>query len=166
MKTLIVAAALVAAAPAAAADFDFSYTTLGGPTTTGVIAATDLGGFFVIDHVTGFRGAEAITGYDFFDPSAQSFSYANGAVSDVDFSYSIGGSSYELTWPGSGSMFGTEFTNPFATDGSTTSLLVTSFTLSPVADGVPEPTAWALMIGGIAAAGGTLRRRQARLATA
>ena len=168
MNRLIAAvAALLFAGQAQAADFAFNYTVFDGTVASGTISATDFGGgFYGIDDITGTRGTQAITGYDFFDPTPQSFTYNGLTATDVDFSYYIGALSYELRWPGN--FFGTEFTDPFSTTDGTTSQLVTSFTLAPavVTPGVPEPTAWAMMLGGLGAVGSAVRRRRSAGATA
>jgi hypothetical protein len=160
MKKIIAAAALLIASVsnADAAVFDFSYTTLSGITTHGQVTATDLGGFFSVDDVTGNRNGAGITGYDFFDDTPQSFNYALGQVSDVDFSYYIGADNYEIRFPGNGNNFGTEFL--LGAPGFDTSLLVTSFSLTPAAPAVPEPATWALMIVGFGGVGLGMRHRR------
>ena len=160
MKKIIAAAALAIASvgTANAAVFDFSYTTLSGITTQGQVTATDLGGFYSVDDVTGVRNGAAITGYDFFDSTPQSFNFALGQVSNVDFSYYIGTDNYEIRFPGNGNNFGTEFL--LGAPGFDTSLLVTGFSLRPAAAAVPEPAAWALMIVGFGGIGFGMRYRR------
>ena len=88
MKQVILAAALSAAATggAQAATFNFSYTTQSGVTAQGVLEATDFGtGLFAVDDVTGTRGGVAITGYDFDDPTPQSFTYTGGPAEQRRF---------------------------------------------------------------------------------
>ena len=162
MMKVILAAALAAAAAggAQAATFNFSYTTVNGITAQGVLEATDFGtGLFAVDDVSGTRDGVAITAYDYDDPTPQSFTYTGGQPSNVDFSFYVGADNYEIRWPGGNSQFGTEFRTDAA--GGVSSLLVTSFTLTPASNGVPEPASWAMMIGGFALAGGAMRRRSA-----
>jgi hypothetical protein len=79
-------------------------------------------------------------------------------ASDVDFSYYVGADNYEIRWPGNGSSFGTEFLTDAS--GGVTSLLVTSFSLSPAATtAVPEPATWAMLMLGLGAIGIVMRRR-------
>lgn len=155
------AAAILATACASSASataLSFSYTTQSGIVAQGIVEATDLGGFYSVDNVTGTRDGAAITGYDFFDATPQSFTYAGGQASDVDFSYYVGADNYEIRWPGNGSSFGTEFSTDVS--GGVTSLLVTSFSLSPAATAaVPEPATWAMMMLGLGAIGTVMRRR-------
>ena len=47
-----------------------------------------------------------------------------------------------------------------------TSAAITSFTTSPIASGVPEPSTWAFMILGFGATGAAMRRRRVRMLTA
>lgn len=159
MKKIIAAAALAIASvnTANAAVFDFSYTTLSGITTQGKVTATDLGGFYSVDDVTGFRNGAAITGYDFFDATPQSFTFVNGQASNVDFSYYVGTDNYEIRFP-TGNGIGTEFL-PDST-GFYTSLTVGRFSLTPATAAVPEPATWALMIVGFAGIGFGMRRQR------
>lgn len=158
MKMLALVSVIALAVPSAAdaTEFNFSYNTLSGTAVSGVLSATDLGGFYSVDNVTGTRGGATITGYDFFDDSAQMFNYSNGYVSNVDFSYYVVDENYEIRFPGNG-FFGTEFLN------GSSSLLVTAFSLSPAlapTSAVPEPAIWSMMILGMALVGGVMRRRQ------
>ena len=164
MKKIVAAAVLAIASvsTAQAAVFDFSYTTINGINAQGKVTATDYLGFgnFSVDNVTGFRNGAAITGYDFFDPTLQSFTFLNGQASDVDFSYYVGADNYEITFPGGGSgNVGYEYL-PDST-GLYTSLTVTKFSLTPAAaDAVPEPATWALMLVGFGGVGFAMRHRR------
>lgn len=163
IKRLLLATMLAVtwAGAASAASFDFSYSVLPGEgldpiKAAGIIDATDYGGFYAVDNVAGTRGGKAITAYDYFDPTPQSFEYAGGYVSDVDFSYYVGAINYEVRFAGSG--YGTEFAD------ASSSALVTSFTLAPhvASAAVPEPGAWALAVGGLMLVGGALREGRGR----
>lgn len=160
MKKVVAALALSIASigTADAAVFNFSYTTINGITAQGTVDATDLGGFYTVDDVTGTRNSTPITAYDFFDPTPQSFNFSNGKASNVDFSYYVGADNFEIRFPGGNNNFGTEFRTDAA--GDVTSLLVTQFSLTPQAAAVPEPASWGLMLVGFGAVGAALRSRR------
>lgn len=163
-KHLILAAAIlgIAAAPASAAQFSFSFTTnqqlFGGPVTgSGVFTTSDtamtVGGqtAFAITSITGTVNGSAIvaptaasygnyftTGPTFLDGSGVRFSTAAG--NDVAFFNQSNNGLYRV--------------NTFS-PGSSSYVSATSARLAAV----PEPAAWALMLLGFGGIGFALRRR-------
>ena len=153
-----------AAAPAAAAQYNFTFATstplFGGAVNgSGVFTtsniATMVGGqtAFAITSITGMVNGSAIvaptaasygnyftTGPTFLDGSGLRFFTAAG--NDIRFFYQDTVSQYRV--------------NTFS-PGSSSYVTVTT---SPVAAAVPEPATWAMMIGGFGAVGGAMRYRR------
>lgn len=169
----IAALAVLAPASASAAQFDFTFDTtstlFGGPDQTirGTFTTSDT----LVDRfgqtalaITGIEGTingVAIsglfdapgnptyyyftTGPTFLDGSGVRFNA--GAFQNIAFFHQDGAPADEYRVNGNGtiSAFGTATSTPVATGA------------------VPEPATWAMMIGGIGAAGGALRRRKANV---
>lgn len=161
----IMSLALAAAAPAAAAQYAFSFTPsqslLGTPVSgSGIFTTSDMaitvGGqtAFAITSITGSVGGSAIvaptiasygnyftTGPYFLDGSGVNFSTASGRL--VSFFNQSNNGLYRVNTQSPGSSF-------YVTAAS-----------AVVPGAVPEPSAWAMMIGGFALVGATMRRRGA-----
>ncbi len=134
-------------------------------------------GGFGIDASTAFApqgGSDVTTGYT--GPA----SFADGSTS-IDFTFSDFGVGESFVWlidvdqPGTATVFGNELIGSTAYadfsnglrglgtfvgvdgDANAAQFVITTFTPSP---GVPEPAAWAMMLGGFGLVGAAMRRRK------
>lgn len=163
VKSLLLSMALLAASPASAATYMFSYTTFDGISASGTFVTEDtqsFGGYLVTD-VTGARQGDAITGYDFFADSDQLlFPSGPRYVDGSGITYEIGDYSYNIY--DSGGLY-QEFVYLTADGGGGPGIghTISSFTVTPAAPAVPEPATWAMMVAGFGFVGSVLRRRAA-----
>ena len=111
--------------------------------TTGTLTNTNNGNMFSLAGPTTFAGADNVLFAD-SDPKLSfdgtSFLVSNGL--SVNLYYSAANNAYRL----------------FTSDSQF--IPVTNFTLTAVGGGVPEPAAWALLIGGFGFVGGAMRQRR------
>jgi hypothetical protein len=167
-KALSIMAAVIGlgavAAPASAAQYVFTFATstplFGGAvngngvfTTSDV--ATTVGGqtAFAITSITG-----SVNGSNIVAPTAASYgNYFTTGSTFLDGSglrfFTAAGNDIRLFYQDTVSQYRVNTFSP----GSSSYVTVTT---SPVATAVPEPATWAMMIGGFAAIGGTLRNRR------
>ena len=159
--------ALVVASAAQASDYSFSFSAAGGSsgdiTATGVIDLANTpksDGSYLATRITGSVNGVGITGLStyaaadndvstrapYFDLSGLSFSTAT-----------IGDFNVYSTGSGDVALRSTIDPVGYPSNGSP----VTTISLTPVS-GAPEPSAWALMLGGVGVLGGLLRVAQAR----
>ena len=165
LKTLVIlgAAAIAAlgAVAAPAATFNFSFTApvmqWGTPGDTylgsGQLFADDLGaGLF---DVTGASGSSTIQGWEQYvyniDGGAGQLTLGAGGYT-ADGLMLFGDGFYGFSLNPGGSSYAIQLGEVGAPEGT--------LTITPAIAAVPEPTTWAMMIGGFGLAGATLRRRK------
>ena len=177
IKTMLlgaVAAATLAAAPAAAATYLFTYTSTGAAPFTAVghlttAATMNAAGTFDVTAISGNVDGDAITALT-ANPNKPNASGSADGLFTYDNTVSPAGATL-LTNPGLLFTSATHEYNVFAdsptqyelyqaTGGSYTENSIGLFTLTAV----PEPAAWTLMIAGFGLVGAALRRRTTTVA--
>lgn len=171
MKRLLISFAAVALSlvpsNATAAVFQLNYTTLADSlfdaVTVDATLTTDNGEFYglpgyLVTGITGTRGGVAIDGLadpfsEIFFPGAPDF------VDGFGITFTAGGRDFNVFK--SNAAFYQEFSyvsGDFNNDGEGRLILNGAISLNPAI--VPEPAAWALLIGGFATVGVAMRRRR------
>lgn len=174
MNTKIFAAAiaaslLAAASPAAAAQYAFNFTTnqafFGGIqtgsgifTTSDTLTTSPLGFMgYALTAISGMLNGSAINGLSGFQGS-NNYYYTSGNFVDnsgIGFT-TVGGTSASLYFASVAQRYQLTTVSPFSSGYVTAS--------SSAIAAVPEPSTWAMMIGGLAFAGMAVRRREAVVA--
>ena len=173
---LLGALAAVAALPAVAdaTIFTLTYTTfndgLHAPVTVNAQLAATVDPFtpggYTVDSITGTRGGTTITGLsdpfsEIYYPAAVLPGYQFATyVDSFGFSFTAGGSEYQVYRDPSDTTFYHELQNPNDPSGNSVGRLIlpANFKLSP---SVPEPGTWTTMLAGFGVIGFGLRRRRA-----
>jgi hypothetical protein len=150
------------AGPASAANYIINFATnqaLLGPaqtgnatiTTSNMLTTSPLGVMgYAITSITGMLNGSAINGLSGFQGS-DNFFYTSGSFFDgsgLGFT-TVGGTSASLYFASAAQRFQLTTTSPFST----------GYVTATAVAGVPEPATWAMMLIGLGAIGGTLRRR-------
>jgi hypothetical protein len=176
VSSLALAAALIAAAPASAATFLFTYSgtnaTNGAFTATGTITTTNTTTLvngraaYTITGITGTRNGSAITGLvpagtDFGGVAIDNYLYASTPfLTDAGFGFTVAGT--------------TNLYNPYYFSGAYQEYVRTAagadfqntsgvtFTLTQVGAAVPEPATWGMMILGFGMIGAASRSRKVK----
>ena len=174
---VVAAAALLQAAAAHASILDWSFTAFNGLSGSGTFTADQDAVFPDTYHVTsatGTIGGEAVTlsGYDnadnvafptspvLIDSLGIGFATAGGLFYNLYEDFGLVGPNYAC-----GSPYCIEGPNAFNVAAENVQSVPTlSITLR--AEGVPEPAAWALMLGGFGGLGAVMRRRRGLAAAA
>ncbi|NIJ06881.1 hypothetical protein FHS31_000463 [Sphingomonas vulcanisoli] len=185
LSAILAGLLLLAAMPASAATYLFSYGFYGSGQPNGTYASgtitTDGPGYFDagsenVSAISGTRGGDSITGLtDFFDADGDQEVYANrpaAVVDDLGLTFTVGDRTYDITSPSAGSGGGPngsyyEFSYLTADGSDGQGNYISFFTLTPAsAASVPEASTWAMMLIGFGAIGVGLRQRRQSLAIA
>ena len=173
VSTVALAAALIAAAPASAATFLFTYSgtnTIGGAfTATGTLTTTDttttVSGrqAFTITGITGTRNGAAITG---LSPAGTDF----GGVAIDNLVFATGpfltGNGFGFSVANTTNLFNPYYVGDYeeyvrtAGNADVQNTPGVTFTLTRVTSAVPETATWGMMIAGFGMMGAALRTRR------